>query len=87
MTERLAFKRDCLNKDKVTYLRVHLFVLVKAIYTYINTVTLKTEQPTHLLVICSMPSSLYHNNKTILARSQFFFITFCALSEAKGMVI
>jgi len=38
LTERLAFKRDCLNKDKVTYSKVHLFVLEKAVYTYNNTV-------------------------------------------------
>jgi len=34
LTDRLAFKRDCLNKDKVTYSKLHLFVLEKAVYTY-----------------------------------------------------
>ena len=43
MTERLAFKRVCLNKDKVTYSKVHLFVLEKAVYTYKHAVTSNSE--------------------------------------------
>ena len=38
LTDSLVFKRDCLNKDKVTCLVAHLFVLEKAIYTYNYTV-------------------------------------------------
>jgi len=38
LTERLEFKRDCLNKDKVTCSNTHLFVLEKADYTYNHTV-------------------------------------------------
>jgi hypothetical protein len=36
----------------------HLFVLEKANYTYKNTVIPEEERPTHLPVICSIPSSL-----------------------------
>ncbi|WP_368490081.1 hypothetical protein [Clostridium sp. BJN0013] len=38
MTDSLAFKPDCLNKDKVTCLKSYLFVLEKAVCTYINAV-------------------------------------------------
>ena len=58
MTERLSHKRDCLYKDKITCLKSHLFVLEKADYTYNDTVIRQAGQPTHLPVICSIPSSL-----------------------------
>ena len=37
---------------------IHIFVLEKADYTYKNTVIRQAGQPTHLPVICSIPSSL-----------------------------
>ena len=58
MTERLSHKRDCLYKDKITCSEPHLFVFEKAYYTYKNTVIRQAGQPTHLPVICSIPSSL-----------------------------
>ncbi|RGD00961.1 hypothetical protein DW675_15915 [Lachnospiraceae bacterium AM25-22] len=58
MTERLSHKRSSLYKDKITCLVSHLFVLEKANYTYKNAVIPEEEQPTHLPVICSIPSSL-----------------------------
>ena len=58
MTERQSNKRSSLYKDKITCLMSHLFVLEKADYTYIYAVIPKVEQPTHLPVICSVPSSL-----------------------------
>ncbi|EEA83908.1 hypothetical protein CLONEX_00171, partial [[Clostridium] nexile DSM 1787] len=54
----LSHKRSSLYKDKITCLVSHLFVLEKANYTYKNTVIPEEEQPTHLPVICSIPSSL-----------------------------
>ena len=46
-------------------------------------------QPTHLPVICSVLNEYpYGNNyKKKAATSQRFFMTFCALSSAKGMDI
>ena len=49
---------DSLNKDKITCLKPHLFVLEKADYTYNHSVIRHAGQPTHLPVICSIPSSL-----------------------------
>lgn len=58
LTERLSHKRDCLYKDKITYSETHLFVFEKADYTYKDAVIRRAGQPTHLPVICSIPSSL-----------------------------
>jgi len=58
LTERLSHKRDCLYKDKITCSTTHLFVLEKANHTYKYAVIRQAGQPTHLPVICSIPSSL-----------------------------
>jgi len=58
LTERLSHKRDCLYKDKITCSKSHLFVLEKADYPYNYAVIRQAGQPTHLPVICSIPSSL-----------------------------
>ena len=67
MTERLSHKRDCLYKDKITCSKSHLFVLEKTDYTYKHTVIRQAGQPTHLPVICSIPSSL---QKRIIAKKK-----------------
>lgn len=58
LTDCLSHKRSCLNRDKISCLVSHLFVPEKTVYTYNNTVIRQAGQPTHLLVICSIPSSL-----------------------------
>ena len=69
MTERLSHKRDCLYKDKITCLKSHLFVLEKADYTYNDTVIRQAGQPTHLPVICSIPSE--YSNAIVHAFQKF----------------
>lgn len=87
MTERLSHKRDCLYKDKITCSKSHLFVLEKADYTYKHTVIRQARQPTHLPVICSIPSSLRRRIITRkYAQGNHFHNVLC-LSEAKGMDI
>ncbi len=86
MTERLSHKRDCLYKDKITCLKSHLFVLEKADYTYNDTVIRQAGQPTHLPVICSIPSSYKKNYKEKVGSGNHFHNVLC-LSEAKGMDI
>ncbi len=87
MTERLSHKRDCLYKDKITCSKAHLFVFEKADYTYKNTVIRQAGQPTHLPVICSIPSSLQRRIIPIkYAQGNHFHNVLC-LSEAKGMDI
>jgi hypothetical protein len=58
VAERLSHKRACLYKDKISGLVSNLFVLEKADYTYNYTIVWQAEQPTHLPVICSLPSYL-----------------------------
>ena len=58
LTELLIHKRDCLYKDKITCSTTHLFVLAKANQAYNYAVIRQARQPTHLPVICSIPSSL-----------------------------
>ena len=63
----------------------HLFVLEKATYTYKNTVTSKTKHPTHLLVICSVPTAPWGNYKIHFARSKIFHYVLCLeRSERNG---
>ncbi len=61
MTDCLSHKRSCLNRDKISCLVSHLFVPEKTVYTYNDTVIRQAGQPTHLLMICSIPSSLLND--------------------------
>ena len=61
-------------------------MLEKAYYTYKNTVIRQAGQPTHLLVICSIPGSLQNNYKEKISSGKHFHNVLC-LSEAKGMDI
>ncbi|MCC3394625.1 hypothetical protein D4759_31825, partial [Clostridiales bacterium AHG0011] len=56
----------------------HLFVLEKTDYTYKHTVIRQAGQPTHLPVICSIPSSLQKNYNEKNKPRQTIFMTFCA---------
>ena len=87
MTERLSHKRDCLYKDKITCSKSHLFVLEKADYTYKYAVIRQARQPTHLPVICSIPSSLQRRIITRKYAQRNHFQDVLYLSEAKGMDI